>query len=91
MGGLGAFGEVSVSLTAIQSQIKLSIATKESLHRNTMQLEKLVRLAQNATQCLKRGGKVIFAGNGGRALQMPSICKQNSCLDLCSIDHPWPQ
>lgn len=54
-----------MSLDAIQSQIKLSIATKESLLSETMQLEKLVRLAQNATQCLKRGGKIIFAGNGG--------------------------
>lgn len=54
-----------MSLIVIQSQIKSSIATKEELLSDTIQLEKLVWLAQNATQCLKRGGKVIFAGNGG--------------------------
>ncbi len=54
-----------MSLIVIQSQIKSSIATKEALLSDTMQLEKLASLAQNATQCLKKGVKVIFAGNGG--------------------------
>ena len=54
-----------MSFIVIQSQIKSSIATKEALLSDTMQLEKLVSLAQNTTQCLKSGGKVIFAGNGG--------------------------
>lgn len=54
-----------MSLTSVQSQIKASIATKEAVLRDTVLLEKIICLAEITVQCLKQGGKVIFAGNGG--------------------------
>jgi D-sedoheptulose 7-phosphate isomerase len=56
---------VSVSLDAIRFQIEASIATKQVLLRDTALLEQVETLAKTMVQCLKQGGKVIFAGNGG--------------------------
>jgi D-sedoheptulose 7-phosphate isomerase len=54
-----------MNLITIQSQIELSITTKQALLSDIVELEKLEFLAQNVVQSLKPGGKVIFAGNGG--------------------------
>ena len=54
-----------MNLITIQSQIELSITTKQALLSDIVELEKLEFLAQNVVQSLKQGGKVIFAGNGG--------------------------
>lgn len=54
-----------MSLEAIQGQIAASIATKQALMADTALLEKVEHLAESAVQCLRQGGKIIFAGNGG--------------------------
>lgn len=54
-----------MSLATIQSHIEASITTKQALLGDTALLEKVARLAESVVQCLKQGGKVIFAGNGG--------------------------
>lgn len=54
-----------MSLAVIKSQIEASIAIKQALLRDIALLEKVERLAESAVQCLKQGGKIIFAGNGG--------------------------
>lgn len=54
-----------MSLEAIQNQIAASIATKQALMADAALLEKVERLAESAVQCLRQGGKIIFAGNGG--------------------------
>ncbi len=54
-----------MSLKAIQNQIAASIATKQALMADTVLLEKVQRLAGNIVHCLRQGGKIIFAGNGG--------------------------
>lgn len=54
-----------MSLAAIRNQIEASIAIKQSLLSDIALLEKVARLAENTVQCLKQGGKIIFAGNGG--------------------------
>jgi D-sedoheptulose 7-phosphate isomerase len=54
-----------VSLAAIQLQIQAAIAIKQKVLADTALQEKLVQLADSAVACLKQGGKIIFAGNGG--------------------------
>lgn len=51
--------------TRIQSQIDLSIATKQALREDLGCLEKVATLADTCLGALRKGGKVIFAGNGG--------------------------
>lgn len=54
-----------MSLTAIREQIAASIAVKQSLLRDDKLIGQIENLAADCVQCLKSGGKVIFAGNGG--------------------------
>lgn len=54
-----------MSLAVIQSQIKASMDTKQTLLNDVGMLKKVVHLAEDVVHCLKQGGKVIFAGNGG--------------------------
>ncbi len=54
-----------MSFEVIKAQIEASIATKQALVVDKPLLEKLVRLAESAVACLRLGGKIIFAGNGG--------------------------
>ncbi len=54
-----------MSLAAIQSQILSAIATKQAVLADTALQQKLAQLADCAVACLKQGGKIIFAGNGG--------------------------
>jgi D-sedoheptulose 7-phosphate isomerase len=49
----------------IRDQIAASIAVKQVILSNENLLNQIEKLAANCVQCLKSGGKVIFAGNGG--------------------------
>lgn len=54
-----------MSLEEIQNQIAASIATKQALMADIALLKKMEQVAESTVQCLRQGGKVIFAGNGG--------------------------
>lgn len=54
-----------MSLASIQSRIGAPIATIRGLLGDITLLEKVLRLAEIVVECLKAGGKVFFAGNGG--------------------------
>lgn len=49
----------------IRDQIAESIAVKQVILSNENLLDQIEKLAASCVQCLKAGGKVIFAGNGG--------------------------
>jgi D-sedoheptulose 7-phosphate isomerase len=49
----------------IREQIAASIAVKQAILVNENLIEQIEKLAADCLQCLKAGGKVIFAGNGG--------------------------
>lgn len=49
----------------IRNQIAESIAVKQVILSNENLLDQIEKLASCCVQCLKAGGKVIFAGNGG--------------------------
>lgn len=51
--------------TAIREQIAASIAVKQALLADEKLIDQIEKLASDCVQCLKSGGKVIFAGNGG--------------------------
>lgn len=51
--------------TAIREQIAASIAVKQALLADEKSIGQIENLAAECFQCLKSGGKVIFAGNGG--------------------------
>lgn len=51
--------------TMIVGEIKESIAAKQKLLQDVGLVGQLARLAQDCHDCLRVGGKVIFAGNGG--------------------------
>lgn len=51
--------------TQIQALIKDSIAVKEKLLAETETLKRIDELANFCIASLRRGGKIIFAGNGG--------------------------
>lgn len=53
------------NLPEIQKQIETSISVKQALLRDSHILSQLDRLAQTCLTSLLKGGKVIFAGNGG--------------------------
>lgn len=54
-----------MSFAVMKAQIEASIATKQALLGDKPLLEKVARLAESSVTCLKQGGKIIFAGNGG--------------------------
>lgn len=54
-----------MKLTAIREQIAASIAVKQALLADEKLIGQIEKLAADCVQCLKAGGKVIFAGNGG--------------------------
>ena len=54
-----------MKLIEIRNQIAASISVKQILLSDDVLLENLSRLAEAAVQSLRRGGKIIFAGNGG--------------------------
>ncbi|MFZ3218889.1 MAG: D-sedoheptulose 7-phosphate isomerase [Rhodoferax sp.] len=49
----------------IREQIEASLSVKQALLRDTASLSLLERLVRMCVDSLRRGGKVIFAGNGG--------------------------
>lgn len=49
----------------IQTQIDASMAVKQALREDRACLEQVARLADMCLDALRKGGKVIFAGNGG--------------------------
>ena len=49
----------------IRDQIKESVALKQVILVNEKLIDQIAKLAADCVQCLKAGGKVIFAGNGG--------------------------
>jgi D-sedoheptulose 7-phosphate isomerase len=49
----------------IREQIAASIAVKQAMLANEKLIEQIEKLAADCVKCLKTGGKVIFAGNGG--------------------------
>jgi D-sedoheptulose 7-phosphate isomerase len=54
-----------MKLTDIKNEIRASIEVKNKLLDDEILLQKIVNLAEQCTQALKLGGKVIFCGNGG--------------------------
>jgi D-sedoheptulose 7-phosphate isomerase len=49
----------------IRDQIAASVAVKQVILVNEKLIDQIAKLAADCVQCLKVGGKVIFAGNGG--------------------------
>jgi D-sedoheptulose 7-phosphate isomerase len=54
-----------VSLALIRDQIAASIAVKQAILADEKLIHQIEKLAAESVQCLRSGGKVIFAGNGG--------------------------
>jgi D-sedoheptulose 7-phosphate isomerase len=49
----------------IRAQIEASISVKKSMLGNVNIISQIETIATNCVECLKAGGKIIFAGNGG--------------------------
>ena len=49
----------------IRDQIAASVAVKQAILVNEKLIDQIAKLSTDCVQCLKVGGKVIFAGNGG--------------------------
>jgi len=69
-----------VSLELIRDQIAASIAVKQEILADEKLINQIHNLALQCVQCLKGGGKIIFAGNGGsfadaQHLSAEFICK----------------
>lgn len=54
-----------MSLALIRDQIAASIAVKQAILADEKLIDQIEKLAAECVQCLRSGGKVIFAGNGG--------------------------
>lgn len=54
-----------MSHVGIRDQIAASIAVKQVILSDENLIDQIEKLAADCVQCLKAGGKVIFAGNGG--------------------------
>ncbi len=54
-----------MSIDLIRDQIRSSIAVKQIMLEDEGSLALIERLAQQCVDALRKGGKVIFAGNGG--------------------------
>jgi D-sedoheptulose 7-phosphate isomerase len=54
-----------MSLAEIQDQITASIATKKAVLADEKLIGQIQKLATDCVNCLRTGGKIIFAGNGG--------------------------
>lgn len=69
-----------MSLELIREQIAASIAVKREILADEKLIIQIHNLALQCVQCLKGGGKIIFAGNGGsfadaQHLSAEFICK----------------
>lgn len=56
---------MTAALQEIRAQLSASIAAKQALLADEELLVKIEELARQCLAALKRGGKIIFAGNGG--------------------------
>jgi D-sedoheptulose 7-phosphate isomerase len=54
-----------MSLAEIHDQITASIATKKAVLADEKLIGQIQKLATDCVNCLRTGGKIIFAGNGG--------------------------
>lgn len=54
-----------MSLALIREQIAASIAVKQAVLADERLTNQIEKLAEECVLCLRSGGKVIFAGNGG--------------------------
>ena len=54
-----------MSLALIREQIAASIGVKQAVLADEKLIDQIEKLAAECVQCLRSGGKVIFAGNGG--------------------------
>lgn len=54
-----------MSATVIRDQIAASIDVKQAVLSDDNLIGQIEKLAADCVQCLRSGGKVIFAGNGG--------------------------
>jgi D-sedoheptulose 7-phosphate isomerase len=54
-----------MSIPSIKAHIQTSIAVKQAIFHSDNLLIQIETLATNCVKCLKSGGKIIFAGNGG--------------------------
>lgn len=61
----------SKRISIIISQIEESIALKEKV--KTELTERILKLAEILTSCLKKGGKILLCGNGGSAADAQHI------------------
>ena len=69
-----------MSLELIRDQIAASIAVNQAILADEKLINQIHNLALQCVQCLKGGGKIIFAGNGGsfadaQHLSAEFICK----------------
>ncbi len=54
-----------MSLALIRDQIAASIAVKQAILADEKLIDQIEKLVAECVRCLRSGGKVIFAGNGG--------------------------
>lgn len=54
-----------MSLTSIREQIIASITVKQALLADEKLIGQIEKLASDCLRCLRAGGKIVFAGNGG--------------------------
>ncbi len=62
----------------IKNIIQQSIEVKQSLLENELLLESIENIAQQMVDTFKRGGKVLFCGNGGSAADAQHIAAELS-------------
>ena len=54
-----------MSLSVVREQVAASIAVKQAILDDDTLVGQIEKLAADCVQCLRSGGKIIFAGNGG--------------------------
>lgn len=62
----------------IRAKIAESIAVKTALLQDTAQMEQIEQAAQYLTMALRKGGKVLFCGNGGSAADAQHLAAELS-------------
>ncbi len=65
--------------TEIRAHIENSLSVKQALLNDEAALAGLERLARLCSQSLKRGGKIIFAGNGGSFADAQHLAAEFVC------------
>jgi D-sedoheptulose 7-phosphate isomerase len=65
-----------MSLADIRHQITESIVVKQAIFNDDKLIKQISQIAAECVQCLKSGGKVIFAGNGGSFADAQHLCAE---------------